>query len=144
MKFARKVRYVRAILLSGVLAAFVPSAVEAQNRNQLIERGRELFTNETFNGNGRTCATCHPATNNFTIDPAFIAKLPRTDPLFVAETNPDLAELEDSKALRQRALFRENVDGFDRPAVLRGVPHTLGLPASIAREADDEFEPGLR
>ena len=92
MKFARKVRYVRAIIVLGVLAAFVPSAVEAQNRNQLIERGRQLFNTETFNGNGRTCATCHPATNNFTLDPAFIAKLPKSDPLFVAETNPDLAE----------------------------------------------------
>ena len=88
MQFARKVRYVRAIVVTGVLAAFVPSAVEAQNKNQLIERGRELFTNETFDGNGRTCATCHPATNNFTLDPAFIAKLPRTDPLFVAGPIP--------------------------------------------------------
>jgi hypothetical protein len=23
-------------------------------------------------GNGRTCATCHPPTNNFSIDPEFI------------------------------------------------------------------------
>ena len=101
MKFARKVRYVRALIVSGVLAAFAPSAVEAQNRKQLIERGRQLFNTETFNGNGRTCATCHPATNNFTIDPAFIATLPKSDPLFVAETNPDLAKLENSKALRR-------------------------------------------
>ena len=106
----------------------MPGLVEAaETKQQLIERGRQLFTKETFDGNGRTCATCHPASNNFTIDPAFIAKLPKSDPLFVAETNPDLAKLEDSKALRQHALIRENVDGFDRPAVLRGVPHTLGL-----------------
>ena len=31
-----------------------------QNKKQLIERGRELFMKETFKGNGRTCATCHP------------------------------------------------------------------------------------
>ena len=105
MKFARKVRYIRAIVVSGVLAASVPGLVEAaETKQQLIERGRQLFTKETFDGNGRTCATCHPASNNFTIDPAFIAKLPKSDPLFVAETNPDLAKLEDSKALRQRAL----------------------------------------
>ena len=140
MKFARKVRYVRAIIVLGVLAAFVPSAVEAQNRNQLIERGRQLFNTETFNGNGRTCATCHPATNNFTLDPAFIAKLPQSDPLFVAETNPDLAELEDSRALRQRALVTENADGFDRPGVLRGVPHTLGLPVSVAPDDDADSD----
>jgi cytochrome c peroxidase len=140
MKFACKVRYVRAIVLLAVLAALVPSAVEAQNRDQLIERGRQLFTEETFNGNGRTCATCHPATNNFTLDPAFIAKLPKSDPLFVAETNPDLAKLEDSKALRQHALISENVDGMDRPALLRGVPHTLALPVSIAPDDDADSD----
>ncbi len=95
---------------------------------------------ETFDGNGRTCGTCHPATNNFTLDPAFIAKLPKSDPLFVAETNPDLAKLENSKALRQRALVSENVDGFDRPAVLRGVPHTLALPVSIAPDDDEDSD----
>ena len=74
--------------------------------------GPRAVHKETFDGNGRTCATCHPATNNFTIDPAFIAKLPKSDPLFVAETNPDLAKLENSKALRERALISENVDGW--------------------------------
>jgi cytochrome c peroxidase len=138
MKFARKMKY--ATVVAGVLAAFVPSLVEAQNRNQLIERGRQLFENETFGGNGRTCATCHPATNNFTLDPAFIAKLPKSDPLFVAENNPDLAKLEDSKALRQHALISENVDGMDRPAVLRGVPHTLALPVSIAPDDDADSD----
>ena len=100
MKFACRSKYVHAIVMSGVFAAFVPSVVDATPvdpaiiarfqqlppfqqrlaalRNRLlIERGRQLFMNETFNGNGRTCATCHPPTNNFTIDPAFIAGLPR-------------------------------------------------------------------
>jgi cytochrome c peroxidase len=141
MQFAPKVRYVRAIVVSGVLAACVPGVVEAaETKQQLIERGRELFTKETFDSNGRTCATCHPATNNFTLDPAFIAKLPKSDPLFVAETNPDLAKLENSKALRENALISENVDGFDRPAVLRGVPHTLGLPVSMAPDDDADSD----
>jgi cytochrome c peroxidase len=117
-----------------------PKASHRHNQKQLVERGRELFMNETFNGNGRTCATCHPATNNFTLDPAFIAKLPPGDPLFVAETNPDLAAPENSVALRQNALISENLDGSDRPAVLRGVPHTLGLPVSIAPDDDDDSD----
>ena len=29
-----------------------------------------------FNGNGRTCGTCHVESNNFTIDPEFISTLP--------------------------------------------------------------------
>ena len=86
---------------------------------------------ETFDGNGRTCATCHPATNNFTIDPAFIATLPDDDPLFVAEFNPDLADLENSKALRQRALITENTDGLDRPGVPAACRHAG--PTCLAR-----------
>jgi cytochrome c peroxidase len=103
MKFARNWRYVCAIVISGVLAAFVPSVVDAADNKLLIEKGRQLFMNETFNGNGRTCASCHPPTNNFTIDPAFIARLPDSDPLFVAEFNPALAKLEDPGLMRSSA-----------------------------------------
>src|SRR5688500_947977 len=35
--------------------------------------GADFFFRETFNGNGRTCASCHRVEQNFTIDPAFIA-----------------------------------------------------------------------
>jgi len=96
-----------------------------------IARGRDIFLNETFDGNGRTCATCHRLDNNHTIDPAYIAKLPADDPLFIAETNPDLAELEKPALLRQFGLVLANVDGFDKPGVMRSVPHTLALATSI-------------
>jgi hypothetical protein len=92
-----------------------------------IETGRKLFFEETFGGNGRTCGTCHPATNNFTIDAAFIRKLPRRDPLFVAEFNPKLKGLENPTLMRKFGLILENLDGFDRPGVMRGVPHNLAL-----------------
>ena len=102
---------------------------------ELIEKGRQIFFNETFEGNGRTCGSCHPAENNFTIDPAFIATLPDDDPLFVAEFNPDLKEnFENPRLMREFGLIIENLDGFDDLAnkfTLRGVPHTLGLPNSI-------------
>jgi cytochrome c553 len=108
----------------------------------LIARGRELFTRETFGGNGRTCATCHRPDNNHTIDPKYIARLPRTDPLFVAETNPALAELEKPALMRQFGLFMAHADGFDKPAVMRSVPHLLALSTSLdfeTREAGGEF-----
>ena len=93
----------------------------------LIAQGANLFFNETFAGNGRTCGTCHPAENNFTIDPTFIATLPPNDPLFVAETNPNLAvNFEKPKLLRELGLVLENVDGFDdlqNKFVMRGVMH---------------------
>jgi hypothetical protein len=40
-----------------------------------------IFLKEKFNGNGRSCGTCHVESNNFTIDPEFISTMPRTDPL---------------------------------------------------------------
>jgi hypothetical protein len=94
--------------------------------------GSDLFFNETFDGNGRTCGTCHPSANNFTLDAAFIATLPASDPLFVAEQVPELSELEDSALLRSHALILENVDGFDKPGVLRSVPHVFSMSQSLS------------
>ena len=105
--------------------------------DQLISKGARLFFEETFKGNGRTCGTCHPASNNFTIDVPFIASLPDNDPLFVAEFNPALANLERPKLMRGFGLILENVDGLEDPInkfVMRGVPHTLGLQVSLLQD----------
>jgi cytochrome c peroxidase len=115
-------------------------ADDVETTDPLVARGAELFFNETFGGNGRTCGTCHRAENNLTIDPAFIATLPQSDPLFVAENNPALAPLENPDLLRKRGLIVENVDGFDDPThkfVMRGVPHTLSL--SLTNGIANEF-----
>jgi cytochrome c peroxidase len=102
----------------------------------LVAKGEALFFEETFDGNGRTCGSCHRATNNFTIDPEFIATLPPADPLFVAETNPDLAEnFENPVLMREFGLIVENVDGFDdleNKFTMRGVPHVFAQALSIA------------
>src|SRR6185436_17435681 len=90
-------------------------STEVESLDPLVRRGAQLFFKETFGGNGRTCGTCHRADNNLTIDPAFIATLPSSDPLFVAETNPALAKLENPTLLRTRGLILENVDGFEDP-----------------------------
>jgi hypothetical protein len=63
--------------------------------------GGDLFLRETFDGNGRTCATCHPVDHSFTIDPDFIATLPGTSPLFVAETQEALAQVEVPDMMRR-------------------------------------------
>jgi hypothetical protein len=101
----------------------------------LIAKGREIFFNERFNGNGRTCGTCHPLQNNFTLDAAFIATLPPTDALFVAEFNPDLKKnFENPTLMRQFGLILENLDGFDdleNNFVMRGIPHVLALRTSV-------------
>jgi cytochrome c peroxidase len=106
-----------------------------ETTDPLVRRGAMLFFDETFGGNGRTCGTCHRLENNLTIDAAFIAKLPITDPLFVGETNPALAGLEDPVNLRRFGVIRENLDGMDdldHKFVLRNTPHTLAMSTSIS------------
>jgi len=97
----------------------------------MIARGAQIFFNEKFGGNGRTCSTCHPAENNFTIDPKFIATLPANSPLFVGENDPNLgSRFEKFQLLRELGLVVENADGFEdlnNKYVLRAVPHLLGL-----------------
>ena len=98
---------------------------------QSITRGRQSFFNETFNGNGRTCGTCHREDGNLTIDAEFIDDLPPNDPIFVAEFVPALSQnFENPVLMRKLGLILENPDGFDNLAgkfVMRGVPHTLAL-----------------
>jgi hypothetical protein len=106
----------------------------------LVEKGRRSFFKVTFNGNGRTCGTCHRENNNLTIDPKFIATLPKSDPLFVAETHPALSkDFEDPYMMRSYGLIRGNADGFDDLAnkfVMRGVPHTLALIANSLKPSE--------
>ncbi|WP_437288338.1 hypothetical protein [Sorangium sp. So ce406] len=99
--------------------------------------GADIFFRETFEGNGRTCGSCHPVENNFTLDVPFIDALLDSnplDPLFIFEQEPELTDLETFE-LKANALVRENVDGFedlDRKYVMRGVQHTLSLATTIA------------
>jgi cytochrome c peroxidase len=97
--------------------------------------GADLFFRETFDGNSRTCGSCHPAANNFTLDAEFIAGLAIDDPLFIAERDPELAALEQPDLLRRFGLILVNPDGHDDPTrkfVMRSVSHTLSLATSIA------------
>jgi mono/diheme cytochrome c family protein len=121
-------------LSAAIVLLSCSNALAQTGDRQLIERGRQLFLNETFEGNGRTCGTCHPATNNFTLDPAFVRALPRNDPLFVIRSTTELADLEIRRFLREGTIL-ENVDGLANPGVMRGVPHTLALRTSTQNGA---------
>ncbi len=108
---------------------------------KLINEGRRLFFQETFAGNGRTCGTCHPANNNFTIDPEYIAKLPENDPLFVAEYLPALAEnFEKPELMRKLGLILENTNGFtdlEHNFTMRSVPHILAMQTSVTPPGEE-------
>jgi mono/diheme cytochrome c family protein len=137
---ARHARAREGNLFAAAFRALIPGPAHADETTgptdlaSLVDRGEFIFFNETFEGNGRTCGTCHPANNNLTLDPAFIATLPPDDPLFVAEFQPALAEnFENPVLMRRFGLILENVDGFgdlQNKFVMRGVPHTLALSTS--------------
>ncbi len=116
----------------------------------LATEGENLFFNETFKGNGRTCGSCHFAVNNFTIDAPLIATLPPTDPLFAAETQPPLIfgdpanldpkghprRFENPELMRGFGLIVENLDGggdLENRFTMRGVPHNIGMRVSVTR-----------
>jgi cytochrome c peroxidase len=112
--------------------------------SQAVCVGAELFFRDDFGGNGRSCASCHPASNNYTIDPAFIAELPNSDPLFVAEQVAALSDLEKPTLLRDFGLILENVDGAEAPTTkftMRSVPHCLSLSRSITPPAGTTSPP---
>lgn len=131
------------LLLAGLvaLAGASPAAADSTQIlishglvSQTVGEGGDLFFDETFDGNGRTCGSCHSVEDNQTIGPEFIATLPPDDPLFVAEFDPDLTELEVSPLLREFGLILENVDGMEDPTnkfVLRGTAHSFSLATSI-------------
>ena len=128
----------RVIWLAATLAALacVQDRRAPDPEAALITLGEELFFNETFAGNGRTCGTCHRAEENFGLSPALIATLPDSDPLFVAERDAALVRnFENPRLMRELGLILENLDGFDdldNQFVMRGVPHTLALRTSMA------------
>jgi hypothetical protein len=134
-------RQVRFTESSAAPQGFDPTAPATRTADfaRLVADGRRIFLKETFAGNGRTCGTCHVENNNFTIEPAFIATLPRTDPLFVAENNPALAvNFEKPDLMRRFGLILENVDGFDDLAnkfTMRGTQTVLALASSMVRPA---------
>lgn len=140
MNYYKTLRRALLRLLPSCILAVTATAnlhpAHAASQADLIARGKQLFFQETFNGNGRTCGTCHPAENNFTIDPAYIARLPGNHPLFVAEFNPALKKgFENPRLMRQFGLIMENLDGFDdleKRFVMRSVPHTLGMGHTVA------------
>lgn len=58
-----------------------------------VTQGETLFNNEIFGGNGRTCGSCHAASESFRLPPSDVSSRFGTvstsfDPLFVAETKP--------------------------------------------------------
>ena len=109
----------------------LPASTEAD----LVAKGEDIFFNETFGGNGRTCVTCHRPEDNWRITPAFIATLPDDDPLFAHEFMPELGEnFEKADLMREWGLILMNPDGFgdlENDFVMRTVNSLRSVRTSI-------------
>jgi cytochrome c peroxidase len=134
-------------LLLLILISFLHSqhsSASGVDQAALIAEGRRLFFEETFNGNGRTCGTCHAQSDSLGLSLNTIATLPSNDPLFIAEFDPNLANLEHSPIMRgPRGLILENIDGFASPNVFRGSPHLLNVALTAPYGLSGEI-PNLR
>ena len=99
-----------ALLLTGVTgAASAPALAMTLEEAQQIDEGFRLFTEETFDGNGRTCATCHIPEKNYNIGPGDIAAMRPSERELVLASN--VPGLENPTLVLERALF--NVEGGD-------------------------------
>src|SRR5881397_1359674 len=123
LTMARIIPYVVGTILVFVLSS---PAAHADSTQVLIAHnlvtqaqgdGADLFFRGTFSGNSRTCGTCHRVENNLVVDANFIATLPSTDPIFVAEPGfpGGVPGLERPALMRGFGLILENVDGLQNP-----------------------------
>ena len=128
------------LVLAIGLTAGVGAHEEEDIRNH-VESGRRLYERETFEGNGRTCVTCHSrrtgtvspedAQERFARDP--------DDPLFRADGSDDgngngVQRMLTDATVLVRVPLADNVTLADDPAarfvvVRRGIPTTLNTPS---------------
>jgi cytochrome c peroxidase len=105
-------------------------------RRSSAELGEDLFFHATFDGNGRTCSTCHDPRNEFTMSPELVQQRFSTDPahpLFRAIDSDD-GNGNDYTTLLTRALFRVNVPLHRNVSVVgepfrRGITVRRGVPS---------------
>ena len=124
-----------------VLAAAFSSLQAQRSSDDLSEKGRRLFTTETFGGNGRTCQTCHSSLTG-TVSPQDAQKRYRrnpSDPLFLFDGSDDGQGHGVNRMLTDATILVKiplpaNVNMGDDPrarsvVLRRGTPTTLNTPA---------------
>jgi hypothetical protein len=90
-------------VLSTTIAASATAWAFDVDTAKSVDTGFQIWTTETFNGNGRKCGTCHISGHNYTISPADIAALsPADHALVLGGTN---TTLENPTLVENFALF---------------------------------------
>lgn len=119
------------------------------------EDGRRLFQDETFGGNGRTCATCHGAeTGTLSPEDAQARYVEdAADPLFLHDGSDDgegngVSRMLEHATILVRIPLPPNVSLADEPdarsvVLRRGIPSTLNTPALDPVLMLDGREPDL-
>jgi hypothetical protein len=100
-------------LVSVLFFLFSTGQAQAETKSDLIkiDTGFRIFTGETWNGNGRTCATCHIPEEAYNIFPQTIKKLNKKQQALVFATN--VPGLENIDLVKSHALF--NIEGAGQP-----------------------------
>jgi hypothetical protein len=93
-----------------------------EDQARLVDEGRRVFTEETFDGNGRTCATCHIPTESYDIFPSSIAQLTQEQRDLVFAVN--VPGFENVDLIEARALF--NISGGSAPLCPGDDPRCFG------------------
>lgn len=138
---------------SGQPAPLSARAKAAEQPHGFVERGEDIFFHETFQGNGRTCSTCHDPRNEFTVSPELVReryKLDRTHPLFRAIDSDD-GQGRDYTTLLNHAVFRVTIPLHDNVSVVgdptrrtitvwRGVPGISNLALTAPYLQDGRAE----
>ncbi len=114
-----------------------------------FELGNDVFFHETFAGNGRTCATCHDPTNEFSMSPQAARtryEADPTDPLF-RPIDSDDGRGNSYGMILDHALFKVTIPLppgiilLDTPSVrsitvLRGVPSIANVALTAPYQVD--------
>jgi cytochrome c peroxidase len=104
-----------------ICSLFLSATAQAITASEaiVINQGFQIFTTQTFDGNGRTCSTCHLPQADFTISPADIPTLSAHDRtlVFAANVGPGKAgsgSLENQTLVQKLGLFNinEGVNGL--------------------------------
>lgn len=94
-------------ICAAVISASVAQAQTAIEEFNQIDDGFRIFTEETFDGNGRTCSTCHVPERAYNISPSDVRKLRGKARALVFAAN--VPGLENVELVRSHALF--NISG---------------------------------
>jgi len=99
------------LVVAGLVVASAASEQLTVGQAESIDEGFKVFTQQTFDGNGRTCATCHIPSEGYDIFPESIKTLTKQErAILFASSVPGF---ENVKLIESHALF--NISGGPAP-----------------------------